>query len=293
MGISLDDILASPRTRRAVVMGILNVTPDSFSDGGRFFDPSEALARAERMAAEGADVIDIGAESTRPGSARVTADEQRRRLAEVLPQVCRLGVLVSVDTTLASVARWALDAGAAIINDVSAGREDAGMLPLAAQRKCGLVLMHMLGEPRTMQQAPHYDDVVTEVRDFLAQRLAAAEAAGVDRRRCIVDPGIGFGKTLEHNVALLGATPTLCELGVPVLIGASRKRFIGTITGVAEPADRLAGSLAVACATYLAGATWFRVHDVAPTRQAMDVLYEVERLNTKTTKITKDTKREN
>jgi dihydropteroate synthase len=271
-------------------MGILNVTPDSFSDGGRFLEAAQALEQAQKMAAEGADVIDIGAESTRPGSARISADEQCRRLAEILPPVCRLGVAVSIDTTWAAVARWALDAGAAIINDISAGREDAGMLPLAAERGCPLVLMHMQGQPQTMQQAPQYGDVVAEVRQFLADRLTAAEAAGVERRRCIVDPGLGFGKTQEHNLALLAATSALCGLGVPVLIGASRKRFIGAITGVTEPAGRLAGSLAVACATYLAGASLFRVHDVAPTRQALEVLYQLEMRNTKITKTTKDTK---
>jgi dihydropteroate synthase len=272
MSLSLDDILASHTTRRPVVMGILNVTPDSFSDGGEFFSAEEAVKRAALMVAEGADIVDVGAESTRPGSGRVSAEEQQRRLEQVLPRVCGLGAHVSIDTTSAAVAKWALDAGAAIINDISAGREDEGMFALTAARGCPIVLMHMLGEPRTMQQAPHYQDVVSEVRDFLAARLAAAEAAGIERRRCLIDPGIGFGKKLEHNLALLAGTPALCTLGVPVLIGASRKRFIGTITGMEAPAGRLAGNLAVACATYLAGASVFRVHDVAPTVQALSVL---------------------
>ena len=291
MSLTLDDILASPRTRRPVVMGVLNITPDSFSDGGQFLSPADAVARAARMVAEGADIIDVGAESTRPGSRRVPADQQRQRLEAVLGDICRLGVVVSVDTTWASVAGWALDVGAAIINDISAGREDPEMLPLAARRRCGLVLMHMQGEPGTMQQAPHYDNVVDEVRQFLTQRLAAAQGAGVARGQCIVDPGIGFGKTLDHNLSLLAHISALCEVGVPVLIGASRKRFLGTITGVTEPAGRLAGSLAVACAAYLAGATIFRVHDVAETRQALEVVQQIEMRNTKTTKITKDTKK--
>ena len=277
MPLSLEEILRSHHTRTPVVMGILNVTPDSFSDGGEFFDPAAAVAHAQRMVAEGADMLDLGAESTRPGSDAVAPDEQIARLQEVLPQVCRLGVAVSIDTTWAAVARWALDAGATVVNDVSAGRQDPAILTLAAERGAPLILMHMLGEPKTMQADPHYDDVVAEVRDFLAERLAAAEAAGVDPRKCIVDPGIGFGKRLEHNLTLLAGVETLCELGVPVLVGASRKRFIGEITGEQTPANRAAGSLAAACCAYLGGASIFRVHDVAPTRQAMNVLRQIAR----------------
>jgi len=277
MPLSLEEILRSHHTRTPVVMGILNVTPDSFSDGGEFFDPAAAVAHARQMVAEGADMLDLGAESTRPGSDAVAPDEQIARLQEVLPQVCRLGVAVSIDTTWAAVARWALDAGATVVNDVSAGRQDPAILTLAAERGAPLILMHMLGEPKTMQADPHYDDVVAEVRDFLAERLAAAEAAGVDPRKCIVDPGIGFGKRLEHNLTLLAGVETLCELGVPVLVGASRKRFIGEITGEQTPANRAAGSLAAACCAYLGGASIFRVHDVAPTRQAMNVLRQIAR----------------
>jgi len=279
MAASLDDILQSHRTRRPVVMGILNVTPDSFADGGRFFDPAAAIERARQMAAEGADIIDVGAESTRPGSDRVSPAEQIRRLEEVLAGVAALGAAVSIDTTSAWVAEWALAAGAAIINDISAGRDDPAMFPLAARAGVPLVLMHMMGEPKSMQDAPRYDDVVAQVRQFLAGRVEAAVAAGVRRERCIVDPGIGFGKTAEHNLALLAGVASLCELGQPVLIGASRKRFIGAITGASEPDERLAGSLAAACAAYLGGASIFRVHDVAATRQALDVLRRIARVS--------------
>ena len=191
------------------------------------------------------------------------AGEQIDRLREILPAVCEMGAIVSIDTTSAEVAAFALDAGGRIVNDVSAGRDDPALLPLVAQRNAALVLMHMLGQPKTMQDDPQYEDVVREVRDFLAERLDAAEAAGAGRERCIVDPGIGFGKRLEHNLALLAGVRALCELGVPVLIGASRKRFIGEISDENAPTARLGGSLAAACAAYQAGASIFRVHDVA------------------------------
>ena len=267
----LEKILTSHRTGAAAVMGILNVTPDSFSDGGRFFDPASAVAQAARLAAEGADVIDVGAESTRPGSARVSAEEQIRRLEPVLPDVVRLGVPVSIDTTLAVVAAFALDAGAVIVNDVSAGRDDAELLPLVAERGAAVVLMHMLGRPKTMQADPHYDDVVAEVRAFLAGRLDAAEAAGIDRDRCLVDPGIGFGKRLEHNVALIAHAASLATLGVPVLYGPSRKRFIGELIGQDDPDRRLGGTIAACVQARRGGATVFRVHDVAEVVQALAV----------------------
>ena len=271
MTISLDEVLSSHRTRRVVVMGVLNVTPDSFSDGGRFFDPASAVAQAARMVGEGADVIDVGGESTRPGSGRVPADEQIRRLEPVLPEVVKLGVLVSVDTTLREVAEFALSAGAEIVNDVSAGRDDPSLLGLAAERGAAAVLMHMLGEPKSMQADPRYDDVVREVREFLSQRLDAAEAAGLPRQRCIVDPGIGFGKRLEHNLALLAGAAALAELGVPVMYGPSRKRFIGELTGEPAPARRLGGTIAACLAAYRGGATIFRVHDVHPVAQGLAV----------------------
>ncbi len=272
MTTNLADILVSHRTRRPIVMGILNVTPDSFSDGGAFFGPAAAIAQAKRMIDDGADILDLGAESTRPGSDRVSTAEQIDRLRKILPAVCAMGdCLVSIDTTRAEVAAFALDAGAAIVNDVSAGRDDPELLPLAASRNAPVVLMHMLGEPKTMQADPHYDDVVSEVRAFLTGRIAAAGAAGLPREHCIVDPGIGFGKTLEHNLALLAGTSQLCQLGVPVLLGPSRKRFLGELTGATSPADRLGGTIAACLVGYAAGASLFRVHDVAPVRRALTV----------------------
>jgi dihydropteroate synthase len=290
MSATLEDILRSHRTGQAVVMGILNVTPDSFSDGGKFFDPAAAVEHARRLSADGADIIDIGAESTRPGSLRVPAAQQIDRLRQVLPAVTASGAIVSIDTTLADVAAFALDHGAAVINDISAGMDDPAMLPLVAKRRCPIVLMHMLGQPGTMQRDPRYIDVLAEVRQFLSGRIEAAIAAGVDRGRVIIDPGIGFGKTLDHNLALLAGTATLAELGCPVLIGPSRKRFLADLirtTGVSPvwganpPADRrdacptnddrLPGTIAACLETYRRGATIFRVHDVAPVRAALAV----------------------
>ena len=274
---TLDDILASPRTRRPVVMGILNVTPDSFSDGGEFFDARQAARQARRLADDGADILDVGAESTRPGSERVSTDEQIRRLRDVLPAAVACGAPVSIDTTLSPVARFALDAGAAIVNEVSAGRDDPAMLELAASRKVPIILMHMLGEPKDMQARPRYENVVAEVRAFLAARADAAIAAGVPRERIIVDPGIGFGKTLEHNLALLAGTAELASLGFPVLVGPSRKRFIGELTGQDDPHQRVAGTVAACLAAWSRGATIFRVHDVRALRDAMTVAEAIGR----------------
>lgn len=271
MAATLDEVLNSHRTGRWFVMGVLNVTPDSFSDGGEFLAPAEATARARRLADEGADVIDLGAESTRPGSERVSAGEQIDRLREVLPAAVASGALASIDTTLAEVAAYALDGGAAVINDVSAGRDDAEMLPLAAERGAAIVLMHMLGEPKTMQADPQYDDVVAEVRAFLSARIAAAVAAGVARERIIVDPGIGFGKRLEHNLSLLAGVGELAALGQCVLVGPSRKRFIGELTHQADPQRRGPGTRAACLAARRRGATIFRVHEVAALRQALTV----------------------
>lgn len=277
MSLSLEDILASPHTRRPVVMGILNVTPDSFSDGGEFLDPAAAAGQARRMADEGADIIDVGAESTRPDSRRVTAGEQIRRLRKALPAAVASGAVVSIDTTLASVARFALDEGAAIINDVSAGRGDPAMLDLAGQRQAPIVLMHMLGTPKDMQVEPRYDNVVAEVRAFLAERAAAAQQAGVSRERIIVDPGVGFGKLLEHNLALLAGIGELVSLGYALLVGPSRKRFIAALTGQEDPHTRVAGTIAACLAAWSRGATMFRVHDVGPLRQALAVAEAIGR----------------
>jgi dihydropteroate synthase len=276
MPADLDEILASHRTRRPILMGVLNVTPDSFSDGGEFFSPAQAIQRAQTLASEGADILDVGAESTRPGSQRVDAGEQIRRLQNVLPDICRLGVVVSIDTTLANVAAFALDCGAQIVNDVSAGTDDPGLLPLVAKRNAAVVLMHMLGKPKTMQENPRYDDVVTEVRDYLAARLAAAGKAGVDASRIVLDPGIGFGKRLEHNLALIAGADRLAELGRPVLVGLSRKRFLGELTGETSPQKRLPGTIAGCLAAWRRGATIFRVHDVAETAAAFAVAAAIE-----------------
>jgi len=277
MTTTIDDILTSHRTHRAVVMGVLNVTPDSFSDGGAFDEPARAADRARQMTAEGANVIDIGAESTRPGSDRVSPDDQIARLADSVAAAAATGAIVSIDTPSAKVAAHALDQGAGIINDVSAGRDDPEILSLAAERGCPLILMHMLGRPKTMQANPHYEDVVAEVKAFLAERIAAAAAAGVKPERIIVDPGIGFGKLLEHNLSLLAGVPRLLDLGRPVLIGASRKRFIGDLTGSQNASERMGGSLAAALATWSLGASIFRVHDVAATVQALTVAQAIPR----------------
>lgn len=253
------------------IMGILNVTPDSFSDGGQFIDPVLAIEQARRMTEEGADIIDIGGESTRPGAHPVPAEAQIERVVPVIQAIRRFwDGPISIDTTRAQVAEAALDAGASWINDISALRDDPAMVVLVARRGCPIVLMHMLGTPRDMQKASHYDDVIGEVYGFLAERARAAQAAGIAREMIILDPGIGFGKTLEHNLALLQQLPRLTSLGYPVLIGASRKSFIGHLTGAAVD-SRLPGSLAAALAAVDAGATIVRVHDVAATRQALTV----------------------
>ena len=270
MSISVDEILDSHRSGRAVIVGILNVTSDSFSDGGEFLAPAAAVEQARRMLADGADIIDVGAESTRPGSDRVSPARQIERLGEVVPAVAA-EALVSVDTTSSAVARFALDAGAAIVNDVSAGRDDPKMLPLIARRGAGVVLMHMLGQPKTMQADPHYEDVVAEVRSFLAERIGAAAAAGVSKDRCIVDPGIGFGKLLGHNLSLLAGVGELASLGCPVLVGPSRKRFIGELTGQADAPKRVSGTVAACLSARRGGASIFRVHDVADLAQALTV----------------------
>ncbi|NBB95451.1 MAG: dihydropteroate synthase [Planctomycetes bacterium] len=281
MAASISDILISRTSGQLIVMGVLNVTPDSFSDGGEFLAPADAVARARSMIAAGADIVDVGAESTRPGSRRVDAADQIDRLREILLPLCQTartaGAHVSIDTTRAAVAEFALQAGAAIVNDVSAGRDDPAILGLAAEAGAPLVLMHMLGEPTTMQAKPTYNDVVADVRDFLAERLAAAEAAGVPRERCIVDPGIGFGKTLPHNLALMANLDQLATPPTPILLGPSRKRCIGEIVATATggdappPQERLGGTLAACLAGRRAGATIVRVHDVGPLVQAMAV----------------------
>ncbi len=252
-----------------VLMGILNVTPDSFSDGGRHAEPAAALAAAERLKADGATWIDVGGESTRPGAEPVDATTERDRILPVVRALAARGLgPISIDTRRAVVAGAALAAGATLVNDVSAGADPA-MLPLVAERGCGIVLMHMQGEPRTMQQAPQYRDVVDEVGAFLAARMAAAHAAGVRDDAILLDPGIGFGKTTAHNLALLRALPDLARrLGRPLVVGLSRKRFLGRLAGVADPAarDGLSHLLHALVAPWCA---ILRVHDVAGARTAL------------------------
>jgi dihydropteroate synthase len=256
-----------------VLIGVLNVTPDSFSDGGDYLVPDKAAARAATMLDEGAQIIDVGGESTRPGSDPIPPEDEVRRVVPVVREILaqRPDAIVSVDTYRAKTARAALEAGARIVNDVTALRGDRRMAEVVADARCPLVLMHMLGEPKTMQRDPRYDDVVREVRDFLAERAEHAVAAGVEPESILLDPGIGFGKTLEHNLALLLHLDALVETGFPVLVGASRKSFIGKITGVEEAKDRVFGTVATTVLAYERGATFFRVHDVRANREALAV----------------------
>jgi dihydropteroate synthase len=258
---------------RTRLMGVVNVTPDSFSDGGLFLDPEAAVRHGLELAAAGADVLDIGGESTRPGADVVSIPDEIDR---VVPVIKRLAaelddVPISIDTRKADVAAAALDAGAAIVNDVSAGRDDAGMFEVVRSRGAGLVLMHMLGDPKSMQRDPTYDDVVREVHEFLAERVAAAEAAGIEHSRVVVDPGIGFGKTVEHNLALLRDVEAVRLDGVPLLVGPSRKSFIGRLTG-AEAGDRVGGTAGAVAWLAAKGVELVRVHDVREMRQVVSVV---------------------
>jgi len=271
--------IASPRPPiaglsfdRPRVMGVLNTTPDSFSDGGRHHAAAAAIARGLEMAAEGADLVDIGGESTRPGAEPVSVDEELARVVPVIEGLVAagLGVPISIDTRKAAVARAALAAGAAILNDVSALGYDADS-PSVAAGATGVCLMHALGDTRTMQNDPVYDDVLLDVFDYLEARLQVAVAAGADPSRCLVDPGIGFGKTLAHNLALIRGLSIFHGLGVPILLGVSRKRFIGTLSGEDRADRRAPGSIAAGLAGLGQGAQVLRVHDVAGTVQAMRV----------------------
>jgi dihydropteroate synthase len=263
------------RLDRPLVMGVLNVTPDSFSDGGLFLDPEVAVARACDMVQEGADVLDIGAESSRPGADPVEEQEELRRLMPVLEAVCRrVTVPVSVDTTKATVARRAIDAGARIINDVSALRFDGAMASVIAETGAGVVLMHMQGTPKTMQISPHYDDVVPEVRDFFVRQVQTAVQAGISEEQVILDPGIGFGKRLEDSLTLLAQLDRLLDLRCPILVGVSRKGFIGQILGRSVN-ERLFGTAAACAAAILKGARIIRVHDVRPMRELVGMLQAI------------------
>ncbi len=256
-----------------VLMGILNVTPDSFSDGEEFFHPDRAVEKAGTMLDEGARIVDVGGESTRPGSDPVSPEEEWRRVAPVVRGLLatRPGTAISIDTYRASTAEVALDAGARIVNDVTALRGDPRMASVVAGAGCPVILMHMQGEPKSMQQDPRYEDVVTEVRDFLASRAEHAVAADVEEGNIILDPGIGFGKTLHHNLELLNNLDALVELGFPVLVGTSRKSFLGKITGADDSKTRLFGTVATSVVAYERGATLFRVHDVKANKDALEV----------------------
>lgn len=259
--------------RRVRLMGVLNITPDSFSDGGRFLDPEAAVGRALEMAAQGADIIDMGAESTRPGSTRVPPAEQLRRLLPVLKAFReRSTLLVSIDTQAARVAEACLGAGADIINDISALRHDRRMAAVLARARCGVILMHMQGTPRTMQDAPRYDDVVANILAFFRRRIAACERAGISARRLMVDPGIGFGKTLQHNLAILRRLREFAALRRPIVVGVSRKNFLGLLTGEPVPERRVAASVTAGLLAAQNGATILRVHDIAEHRAALRVI---------------------
>ena len=267
-------------------MGVVNVTPDSFSDGGLWFDADSAVRHGHELAAEGAGVLDVGGESTRPGAAPVPLAEELERVVPVVERLSAGGHTVSVDTRKAAVAEAALQAGARIVNDVSAFRLEPGMAELVAAGGAHCCLMHMLGDdPRTMQDDPHYDDVVSEVKAFLEERLAFAVAEGVPEDRVWLDPGIGFGKTLEHNLELLRRIDEIVAIGRPVVVGASRKSFLGRITG-AEPRERVAATVAVNVLAFERGAQVFRVHDVRPTVDALAVADATVRGQWKTTPTT-------
>jgi dihydropteroate synthase len=255
---------------RVLVMGIVNVTPDSFADGGRYLNHADALAHARQLIDEGADIIDIGGESTRPGAADVSPDEEIRRVVPLIEALAARAVPLSVDTSKPDVMRAALAAGAAIINDVRA-LQQPGAVAAVADSGCGLVLMHMQGTPRTMQQAPYYRDVMDEVARFLAERVRYARAQGIDARRIAVDPGFGFGKSIEHNFTLLSELSALKRMQLPIVVGLSRKSMLGAATGRAV-GDRAAASVAAALLAAERGANVVRVHDVAATRDALSVL---------------------
>jgi dihydropteroate synthase len=260
--------------KRPLIMGIVNVTPDSFSDGGAFIDPDAAVRSALRMVEQGADLIDVGGESTRPGSDRVGVSEQLRLVIPVIERLVGClpaGFPISVDTTRSAVAQAALASGAVFINDVSAGRDDPDMLNLAADTGVPIALMHMLGQPKTMQDAPRYGDVVDEVLAFLLERAETAQQGGVAREQIVIDPGIGFGKRKDDNLRLMANLGRFVATDYPVLLGTSRKRFMGAVCGQTEPKDLVSATVATTALGVLAGVRLFRVHDVAENRQAADV----------------------
>ncbi len=252
-------------------MGIINVTPDSFSDGGETFMFKDAVQRGLAMLESGADMLDIGGESTRPGATPVSVDEEMHRVVPVIEKLCDAGAIVSIDSRRSQVMRAAINAGASVVNDVTALAGDPYSLACVADCEVSVILMHMQGTPETMQDRPNYDDVCGDVHDYLGKRIDVCAEAGIPRERIAVDPGIGFGKTCEHNLQILSHIEDLHRLRVPVIIGASRKSFIGRISGETKPAKRTAGSISAALASLNQGVQIFRVHDVAETRQAFDV----------------------
>ena len=262
-----------------LIMGILNVTPDSFSDGGRFGTIEAATQHALQMVYDGADIIDVGGESTRPGATRVSAALQAERVYDNIQAIREFAldeVKISIDTTLSKVAERALAAGASLINDVSAGSDDGDMFALAAERRVPIILMHMQGTPQTMQINPVYDDVVEEVRAYLLERVEVAVAAGVSEQAIMIDPGIGFGKTQQHNMRLMQHLGRFADTGFAVLLGASRKRFIGAMCHGSEPTDLIGATCATTVVGVNAGVRCFRVHDVRANRQAADVAFSIK-----------------
>lgn len=270
------------KSNRPLIMGILNRTPDSFSDGGLYQDEAQALAHALKMGEEGADIIDVGGESTRPGSRRIEAGEQIRRVVPIIKRLrgsLPAAIPISIDTTRAEVAATALAAGASILNDISAGRDDPAMFKLAAQTGVPIILMHMQATPETMQINPAYGDVVAEVKSFLLKRAEAAQAAGIRREQVFIDPGIGFGKTNEHNLALMANLKQFVDTGYPVLLGTSRKRFMGAICAQTEPKEFLGATCATTALGVMAGVRIFRVHDIKTNRQTADVAWAIHRFS--------------
>ncbi len=260
-----------------IIMGILNVTPDSFSDGGKFLSSENAFNKAKAMLDEGATIIDVGGESTRPGSQSISAEDQISRVLPIIEQLsAKTNALVSIDTQKAVVAKAAIKAGAHIVNDISAGRHDESMFEVVARFGTGYILMHMLGTPDTMQLTPHYEDVIADINMFFRERISSAVRAGVDEEQIVLDPGIGFGKNLEDNLRIMSNMASFDEPGRPLLLGASRKSFIGMIDN--STADkRIGGSLAAVISSYLQGVKLFRVHDVDETRQLIDIFTAIQK----------------
>ena len=264
---------------KPLLMGVLNVTPDSFSDGGMYPSSKDAITRGLEMVEQGADIIDVGGESTRPGAQRIDATEQNRRVLDVIAALRKElpeHVHISIDTTLSEVAKASLDVGASMLNDVSAGREDNNLLNIAAEANVPICLMHMQGSPATMQDNPNYDDVTKEVSEFLVKQALEAQSIGVKKENIILDPGIGFGKRTQHNLELLRNLKTITNLGYPILLGTSRKRFMGEIAKQQDPRERMPATCATSAIGVLAGVKIFRVHDIWQNRQALDVTWAIK-----------------